>query len=149
MSNFSKNARGPKRTNKRAQQKWTKPKNTLTMQKLKAKGKSSKSNAKIMLNSNLIIEQQNTFTKFQGSALFRWRLLLATLTHKSICIDNIRIHEDNPGLKDYELSFLKLLDQLTNGSLIEINETGTKIRYKPGTLIGSSSILYFKCCTSR
>ena len=77
------------------------------------------------------------------------RLLLSTLTHRSICIDNIRNYDDNPGLKDYELSFLKIMDKLTNGSLIEINETGTKIRYKPGTLVGASDILYFKCPTSR
>ena len=77
------------------------------------------------------------------------RLLLSTLTHKSIMIDNIRIHDDKPGLKDYELSFLKILDKLTNGSLFEINELGTKVRYKPGSLIGTHSILSFKCSTSR
>eukprot|EP01084_Bolivina_argentea_P056409 103245_1 len=111
-----------------------------------------KSNQQIMSSSNLIMQKRNEFIKFQGSALFRWRLLLSTLTHKSICIDNIRNNDDgnnNLGLRDYELSFLRMLDKLTNGSLIEINETGTKIRYKPGSLIGTSSILYFNCCTSR
>ena len=136
--------------------KWnnTKQKSRLpTMQSYKNKASSkqnkSRQNQEIIESSNLIIQQQNSFQKFQGSALFRWRLLLSTLTHKSICIDNIRSNADKAGLKDYELSFLKILDKLTNGSLIEINETGTKIRYKPGTLVGCASILYFKCCTSR
>lgn len=99
--------------------------------------------------SNLILEKEKQFTKFQGSALFRWRLLLATLLHKSIVIDNIRANAPKPGLKNYELSFLKILDKLTNSSLIEINELGTKIRYKPGTLVGASSIMFLKCPTSR
>ena len=89
------------------------------------------------------------YKRYQGSALFRHRIIFATLTNTSIIIDNIRNDDDNPGLKDYELSFLDLLDKITNGSLIEINESSTKIRYNPGTIIGSSYPIVFECPTSR
>jgi len=109
-----------------------------------------KKQIKIPASANLILAKQNQFTKFQGSALFRWRILLATLTHKSICIDNIRANDPKkPGLRDYEMSFLKILDKVTNGSVFEINETGTKLRYRPGTLLGAQSPIYFKCPTTR
>eukprot|EP00485_Elphidium_margaritaceum_P006191 CAMPEP_0202705198 /NCGR_PEP_ID=MMETSP1385-20130828/17780_1 /ASSEMBLY_ACC=CAM_ASM_000861 /TAXON_ID=933848 /ORGANISM="Elphidium margaritaceum" /LENGTH=453 /DNA_ID=CAMNT_0049363383 /DNA_START=41 /DNA_END=1402 /DNA_ORIENTATION=- len=155
------------KTNNRQKQHWqhNASNNKRKMKTFKKKSKSSKpgttdnSNTKnkqelkLQLHnvkvSNLILAKQNEFHKFQGSALFRWRLLLSTLTHRSICIDNIRIGDDKPGLTDYEMSFLQLLDKITNGSIIEINESATKVRYKPGALIGSSSIIHFKCCTSR
>jgi len=44
--------------------------------------------------------------------------------------------EDQPGLKVFEASFLRLLDKLTNGCKIEINETGTLLSYKPGFIRG-------------
>lgn len=37
---------------------------------------------------------------------------------------------------DFEASFIRLMDKLTNGSRIEINETGTMLFYKPGLLAG-------------
>lgn len=42
----------------------------------------------------------------------------------------------NPGLKDHEVSFLRLLEAVTNGSHIEISYTGTTIIYRPGIIIG-------------
>ena len=36
---------------------------------------------------------------FEGCNFFRQRLVLATLSGKSIRIKNIRAHEDDPGLK--------------------------------------------------
>jgi len=51
-------------------------------------------------------------------------------------ISSIRADDQNPGLQDFEASFLRLLDKITNGSLIEINETGTEIKYKPGIITG-------------
>lgn len=35
---------------------------------------------------------------------------------------------------DYEISFLRLLDKLTNGSSVEINHSGTALMFKPGLL---------------
>lgn len=43
-----------------------------------------------------------------------------------------------PGLTDYEYSFLRLLDSITNGSIIEISTTGTTILYRPGLIAGNN-----------
>ncbi|KFO34709.1 RNA 3'-terminal phosphate cyclase-like protein [Fukomys damarensis] len=40
--------------------------------------------------------------------------------------------------KDFEASFIRLLDKITNGSQIEINQTGTTLYYQPGLLFGGS-----------
>lgn len=42
----------------------------------------------------------------------------------------------NPGLKDHEVSFLRLLEAVTNGTQIEISYTGTTVIVKPGIITG-------------
>lgn len=37
---------------------------------------------------------------------------------------------------DYEIAFLKLIEKVTNGAMIEINDTGTSLYYRPGLLVG-------------
>ncbi|EGF83825.1 hypothetical protein BATDEDRAFT_8631 [Batrachochytrium dendrobatidis JAM81] len=75
--------------------------------------------------------------QFDGHNYFRQRLILATLSRKSIRIENIRSEdEEYPGLADYEASFLRLLEKITNGSIIEINYAGTGVTYHPGTISG-------------
>lgn len=64
--------------------------------------------------------------RFRGSQQFRQRLLLATLSGKAIRIDDIRAKDINPGLRDFEASLLRLLEKLTDGCIVEINETGAK-----------------------
>lgn len=72
-----------------------------------------------------------------GATQFRLRLVVSLLSHRPIMIRNIRADDlANPGLKDYEASFLRLIDQMTNGSKMEINNTGTQIRFQPGVLLG-------------
>jgi len=72
-----------------------------------------------------------------GAVQFRQRLVVAILSHRPILIRNIRSNDiESPGLRDYEASFLRLLDKLTNGTTIEINSTGTQLRLKPGILLG-------------
>lgn len=73
---------------------------------------------------------------FEGSRNFRYRLVLATLAGKQIKITKIRSNDMNPGLKDHEVSFLRLLEAVTNGSHIEISYTGTTVIYKPGIIVG-------------
>ncbi|CAK9439600.1 uncharacterized protein LODBEIA_P37000 [Lodderomyces beijingensis] len=89
---------------------------------------------------------------FQGHRNFRLRIVLATLSGKAIKITKIRSHDLNPGLKDYEVSFLRLIESVTNGSHIEISYTGTTVIYRPGIIVGgkvthncphSKSIGYF------
>jgi RNA 3'-terminal phosphate cyclase-like protein len=84
---------------------------------------------------------------FQGHHHFRQRLVLATLSGKSISIQNIRSNDDQLGIRDYEASFLRLIEKITNGSVIEINYTGTSIYYKPGIIVGGS--IDHQCPNSR
>lgn len=37
---------------------------------------------------------------------------------------------------EYEVNLIRLLDRMTNGTKIELNETGTSLFYSPGLLIG-------------
>jgi RNA 3'-terminal phosphate cyclase-like protein len=62
--------------------------------------------------------------RFKGSENFRQRLVCSTLSGKPIRIDEIRAGDENPGLRDYEASFLRLIEKITNGCIVEINETG-------------------------
>lgn len=79
--------------------------------------------------------------KFEdGSVQFRQRLIVSILSHRPLLIRNIRADDlDAPGLREYEVSFLRLLvDRMTNGSTLEINATGTQLRFKPGVLLGGT-----------
>jgi RNA 3'-terminal phosphate cyclase-like protein len=85
--------------------------------------------------------------KFEGCGHFRQRLVCATLSGRRIRIDAIRSESEEPGITEYEANFLRLLDSLTNGSHIEINETGTCLKYTPGIIIGGT--LDHDCGTKR
>lgn len=79
---------------------------------------------------------------YEGCNFFRQRLVLATLSSRPVRINGIRADSDEPGLKgvyhlpaqcrycfmmfsaEFEAGFIRLLDKLTNGSRIEVNETG-------------------------
>lgn len=39
-------------------------------------------------------------------------------------IDEIRASDSDPGLRDFEANLLRLLEKVTNGCIVEINETG-------------------------
>jgi RNA 3'-terminal phosphate cyclase-like protein len=80
--------------------------------------------------------------KFEdGAVQFRQRLVVSILSHRPILIRNIRADDvDSPGLQEHEASFLRLLDRMTNGSNVEINATGTQLRFKPGILLGGDIV---------
>eukprot|EP00592_Proboscia_alata_P017882 CAMPEP_0194398400 /NCGR_PEP_ID=MMETSP0174-20130528/126079_1 /TAXON_ID=216777 /ORGANISM="Proboscia alata, Strain PI-D3" /LENGTH=432 /DNA_ID=CAMNT_0039194685 /DNA_START=105 /DNA_END=1404 /DNA_ORIENTATION=- len=72
-----------------------------------------------------------------GATQFRLRLACAILSHRPLLLRNIRPDDlSSPGLREHEISFLRLLDTLTNGTTIEINTTGTQLRFVPGVLLG-------------
>ncbi|XP_045483439.1 RNA 3'-terminal phosphate cyclase-like protein [Harmonia axyridis] len=75
---------------------------------------------------------------FQGSTLFRQRLVLSVLSGKPVKIINIRKSHDKPGLHEYEVSLVRLLDKITNGTVVEIYEDGTSIFFQPGLLFGGT-----------
>ena len=73
---------------------------------------------------------------YEGCNFFRQRLFLSTLSGMPVQIQNIRAYEEEPGIREFEASYLRLIDKLTNGTKIEVNETGTAITYIPGLLVG-------------
>ncbi|KAK5113102.1 hypothetical protein LTR62_003681 [Meristemomyces frigidus] len=78
--------------------------------------------------------------KFTGSKYLVQRLVLATLTGRTIRISQIRSSSHTaPGLAAHEVSFLRLLEAITNGSQIEFSYTGTTVLYKPGLITGSAA----------
>ncbi|UJR22454.1 hypothetical protein I4U23_025512 [Adineta vaga] len=85
--------------------------------------------------------------QFEGCAYFRQRLALSTLSCTPIKIKNIRSQENEPGLRNFEINLLHLLEKLTNGSKVEINATGTSLYYVPGALIGG--IVEHQCSLER
>ncbi|KAJ1547644.1 rRNA-processing endoribonuclease [Nowakowskiella sp. JEL0078] len=85
--------------------------------------------------------------RFNSTADFRQKIVLSTIANTHIRVDNIRHNDENPGLRDFEVSFLRLIEKLTNGSSIEISYSGTSLLYKPGVLIGGK--LFHDCPVSR
>ena len=78
--------------------------------------------------------------KFTGAKYLIQRLVLATLTGRSIRVSQIRASSHTaPGLAPHEVSFLRLLESVTNGSHIEFSYTGTTLLYKPGLITGSAT----------
>ncbi|KAJ3345523.1 hypothetical protein HDU83_004030 [Entophlyctis luteolus] len=77
--------------------------------------------------------------RFVGHRHLRVRLVLAVLARRPVRIDAIRppdADHAHPGLADYEVSFLRLLEKLTNGSVLEISYTGTSLLFRPGIITG-------------
>ncbi|KAL8811833.1 MAG: hypothetical protein Q9223_004375 [Gallowayella weberi] len=76
---------------------------------------------------------------FTTQKAFASRLTLATLTGRPIRIENIRPSSIvNPGLAPHEITLLRLLEAVTNGSTITISITGTTLVYRPGLITGSA-----------
>lgn len=90
---------------------------------------------------------RNGVLRLSGHQNFRYRLLLAILSQRSIIIHSIRSNSEDPGIKDYEVSFLRLVERVTNGTIVEINYTGTEVYVKPGLVMGGSVV--HQCPESR
>lgn len=89
----------------------------------------------------------NDVLVYKGSNFFRQRLLLATLSGRAIRIEDIRCSHDDPGLREYEVNLIRLLDKVTNGTRVELGQTGTSMYYEPGLLIGGQ--ITHSCCPQR
>lgn len=75
---------------------------------------------------------------YKGSSFLRQRLILSVLSSKPVRISEIRSLHDEPGLQEYEVNFIRLLDKITNGTVIHLNETGTSLYFQPGLLYGGT-----------
>jgi len=85
--------------------------------------------------------------EYTGSNYMRQRLVLATLTGRRVKIARIRHREDDPGIREAEAGFIRLIDKITNGSRIEVSETGSSLTYQPGVLVGGR--VEHDCSTER
>ncbi|EYC34637.1 hypothetical protein Y032_0001g67 [Ancylostoma ceylanicum] len=84
---------------------------------------------------------------FEGCNFFRQRLTFSVLSGRLITIQNIRKDDDAPGIKDFEAKLLSLLERITNGTRVEINATGTEVRFRPGIITGG--VLTMDCGSDR
>ncbi|KHN78100.1 putative RNA 3'-terminal phosphate cyclase-like protein [Toxocara canis] len=75
---------------------------------------------------------------FEGCNLMRQRLTYSVLSGRPVTIAQIRAMEDEPGIRGFETKLLSLFEKITNGTKIEIGETGTQIRFVPGMIQGGS-----------
>jgi len=90
------------------------------------------------------------FEKIKGSNYFRFKLAYSLLLNKSVEIYDIRADDINPGLAEFEISFLKLIEKITNGTKIEISKTGTILRFTPGVITNNyGEDFEFDCHNSR
>ncbi|KAM3957172.1 RNA terminal phosphate cyclase 1 [Aphomia sociella] len=90
---------------------------------------------------------ENDVLVYKGSNFFRQRLLLSTLSGRAVKIEEIRSGHDDPGLREYEVNLIRLLDKVTNGTRVELSETGTSVYFQPGILTGGQ--VTHSCCTQR
>jgi RNA 3'-terminal phosphate cyclase-like protein len=82
--------------------------------------------------------QNPVFVRFTGHRFLAQRLVLSTLTGKPILVSKIRsASPTSPGLAPHEISLLRLLETVTNGSAMEISYTGTTMTYQPGLITGA------------
>ncbi|XP_017772592.1 PREDICTED: probable RNA 3'-terminal phosphate cyclase-like protein [Nicrophorus vespilloides] len=93
-----------------------------------------------------IAKVHNTLV-YKGSNFFKQRLVLSVLSGKPVRIVEIRSMADEPGLQEFEVSLIRLLDKLTNGTKVELNETGTAVYFQPGLLHGGQ--VDHECSTQR
>ncbi|KAK0606376.1 hypothetical protein LWI29_037061 [Acer saccharum] len=91
---------------------------------------------------------KTAYKKLKGSQCLRQRLILSTLASSPLLIEDIRAEDTWPGLRPHEVSLLRLLEKVCDDCVVEINETGTKLRYKPGTVMGGKNIVH-DCGVSR
>ncbi|KAI9745228.1 MAG: hypothetical protein M1818_001506 [Claussenomyces sp. TS43310] len=78
------------------------------------------------------------YLRFTSHKSLTTRLVLSTLTGRPLHISQIRSSSPTaPGLAAHEISFLRLLESVTNGTALQISYTGTTLTYHPGLITGS------------
>ena len=95
---------------------------------------SSKTVTKNPRDAEVAPEYASNMLEFHGHHCLRQVVILSMLSGKQIIVKGIRSEEDNPGLKDYEVDLLKLVQKISNGTDVNINKTGTRLILKPGII---------------
>ena len=67
-----------------------------------------------------------------GNICLRERIYLSFVSKKPFYIKNIRTNFKKPGLRSFEIDLFSLIDKLCRNCSIEINETGTHLKFTPG-----------------
>ena len=89
---------------------------------------------------------------FINHLCIRERIFLSFFSGRPIYIENIRSNSKKRGLRDFELDLFSLIDKLSNNCFIQINESGTHLKFTPGHLnegnffhntIGTRSLSYY------
>jgi len=63
---------------------------------------------------------KESYKEYHGCNFLRQRMILSVLSAKPVKITKIRHKSDDPGIRDFEASLLRLLDKITNGSKMEV-----------------------------
>ncbi|TPP62736.1 putative RNA 3'-terminal phosphate cyclase protein [Fasciola gigantica] len=87
------------------------------------------------------------FLRLNNADNLRVKLALSLISTKGIEVVEIRHRSMQPGVTNTEVSLLGLIDEISNGTVTKINDTGTVITFKPGVLIGGN--VDFDCGTER
>ena len=90
-------------------------------------------------------KKQSDYLVLETEFNFRYRIVLSLINNRPIKIVKIRndLNEHlNPGIAFYEIKFLRLIEKITNGTYIEISQTGTQLIFKPGIIIGSKNLTF-------
>ncbi|GJQ10795.1 hypothetical protein GpartN1_g2586.t1 [Galdieria partita] len=77
---------------------------------------------------------------------FRYRLLLAIFTGKQIVFDFSEEAHHSKLLKPNEISLLRLLDRITSGTQLQLDEAQRLITVQPGVLIGGNFTHHCSTC---
>ncbi|VDK52314.1 unnamed protein product [Anisakis simplex] len=107
--------------------------------------------------------------QFEGCNFMRQHLTYSILSGRPVTIKKIRSMNDEPGIKgsnmdgicdvailveimrsfvaDFETKLLSMFEKITNGTRIEISQTGTQIHFVPGMIQGGS--VSMDCGTER
>lgn len=84
----------------------------------------------------------------KGAKCLRHALVLSTLSGKTLRVEKIREKSERPGLAPHEACLLRLIEKVTNGTVVEISPTGTSLRFKPGIVVGGANLRH-DCGKSR
>ena len=85
-------------------------------------------------------DPKTQFLRFTSHRHLPQRIILSALSGRPVHISQIRSSSPTtPGLAPEEISFLRLLESVTNGSSLQISYTGTTLTYIPGIITGTIS----------